>query len=116
MRPRVGRPQPITPENWLGRDRPRVYDLRDSKGRGGRMEIRILGPLELVDNGKLLALRGAKQRTVVGLLALNAPRPVSSDRIVDELWGEHPQQSALHAIQVYISEIRMALRAGTGTD
>src|SRR5690242_6953401 len=85
-------------------------------GRGGRMEIRILGPLEIVDDGKLLALRGAKQRTVVGLLALNAPRPVSPDRIVDELWGEHPPQSALHAIQVYISEIRMALRAGTGSD
>lgn len=80
------------------------------------MEFRILGPLEVVHNGKLLALRGAKQRAVVGLLALNSPRPVSSDRLVDELWGEDPPQSALHAIQVYISEIRTALRAGTGSD
>jgi DNA-binding SARP family transcriptional activator len=80
------------------------------------MEFRILGPLEVVHDGKLLALRGAKQRAIVGLLALNSPRPLSPDRIVDELWGAHPPQSALHAIQVYISEIRMALRAGTGSD
>jgi DNA-binding SARP family transcriptional activator len=80
------------------------------------MEFRILGPLEVVHDGKSLALRGVKQRAVVGLLALNSPRPVSTDRLVDELWGEHPPQSALHAIQVYISEIRMAFRAGTGSD
>jgi DNA-binding SARP family transcriptional activator len=80
------------------------------------MEFRILGPLEVVHDGKPLALRGAKQRAVVGLLALNSPRPASPDRLIDELWGEHPPQSALHAVQVYISEIRTALRAGTGSD
>jgi DNA-binding SARP family transcriptional activator len=84
-------------------------------GRGGRMEFRILGPLEVLHNGKLLALR-AKQRAVVGLLVLNSPRPVSRDRLVDELWGDHPPRSALHAIQVYISDIRTALRAQAGSD
>jgi DNA-binding SARP family transcriptional activator len=80
------------------------------------MDFRILGTLEVVHDERLLALRGAKSRAIVGLLALNSPRPVSPDRLVDELWGERPPQSALHAIQVYISEIRMALRAGTGSD
>lgn len=80
------------------------------------MEFRILGPLEVVHHRRLVPLRGAKQRAVVGLLALNSSRPVSPDRLVDELWGEHPPQSALHAVQVYISEIRTALRAGTGSD
>lgn len=80
------------------------------------MEFRILGPLEVVHHGRLVPLRGAKQRAVVGLLALNSSRPVSPDRLVDELWGEQPPQSALHAVQVYISEIRTALRAGTGSD
>lgn len=80
------------------------------------MEFRILGPLEVVHEGRVLALRGAKQRAMVGLLALNSSRPVSPDRLVDELWGQHPPQSAPHAIQVYVSEIRSALRAGTGSD
>jgi len=80
------------------------------------MEFRILGPLEIVHDGKPLALSGAKQRAIAGLLALQARRPVSADRLIDELWGEHPPQSAPHAIQVYVSGIRSALRAGTGSD
>ncbi|HZO79740.1 MAG TPA: BTAD domain-containing putative transcriptional regulator [Solirubrobacteraceae bacterium] len=80
------------------------------------MEFRILGPIEVVHNGKLVALRAARQRAVVGLLVLNSPRPVSPDRLVDELWGDHPPRSALHAIQVYISEIRTVLRTEAGSD
>src|SRR5947207_13227051 len=84
--------------------------------RGGWMEFRILGPLEVVHDGKLLPLRGAKQRALVGLLAPNSPRPLSPQRLIDELLSEQPPASALHAIQLYISDIRMALRTGTGRD
>ena len=75
------------------------------------MEFRILGPLEVVHDGRKLALGKAQQQAVIGLLALRAPQPVPIDRLVDEVWGERPPASAHHAIQVYVSEIRKLLRS-----
>jgi DNA-binding SARP family transcriptional activator len=43
------------------------------------MEFRILGSLEVVHDERRLALRGAKQRAVVGLLALNSPKRTASN-------------------------------------
>ena len=51
------------------------------------MDFRILGPLEAHDGDKRLALGGAKQRALLGLLLLHANETVSSDRLVDELWA-----------------------------
>ena len=78
------------------------------------MEFRTLGPLEVVAGGEALALGGAQQRAVLALLLACAPEAVSLDRLTDELWGERPPASAQHALQVYVSGIRKALRAGGG--
>jgi DNA-binding SARP family transcriptional activator len=96
--------------------RPGVYSRWVHRGLGEPLEVRILGPLEVVHEGERIALGGAKHRALVALLALHAPNPVSCDRLIDELWGERPPHSALHAIQVYVSGIRMALRAGGARD
>ena len=61
-----------------------------------------------------VALGSAQQRAVLALLLVRAPEPVSGDRLIDELWGERPPASAQHAVQVYVSGIRKALRAGAG--
>ncbi len=55
---------------------------------------------------------GAQQRAVLALLVIEAPDPVSVDRLVDELWGERPPASAQHTVQVYVSGLRKLLRAG----
>ena len=62
--------------------------------------------------GKELALGSAQQRAVLALLLVRAPGPVSVDRLVDGLWGERPPATAAHAVQVYVSGIRKALRPG----
>jgi len=73
------------------------------------MDIRILGPLEVLVDGRALELGGAKQRAVLVLLALNANRPVSVDRLAAALWEDEPPESARKAIQVYVSNLRKSL-------
>jgi DNA-binding SARP family transcriptional activator len=66
--------------------------------------------LELVGAGKPVALGGAKQRAVLALLIMHEPDAVSTDQLVDALWGERPPASAIHAVQVYVSGLRKVLR------
>src|SRR4029450_6804676 len=50
--------------------------------------VRLVGPLELRIDEKWVDLRRPKQRALLALLALRAAEVVSTDRLVDELWGE----------------------------
>ena len=52
------------------------------------MEFRILGPLEVADGDSVTPLAGAKQRALLAVLLLSANEVVSSDRLIDDLWGE----------------------------
>ncbi|HEU5211459.1 MAG TPA: BTAD domain-containing putative transcriptional regulator [Gaiellaceae bacterium] len=74
------------------------------------MQYRILGPLEVVDEGgEPVALRRLKERLVLAILLLHANEFVSHDRLVDELWGEAPPPTARKAVYVYVSQLRKAL-------
>jgi DNA-binding SARP family transcriptional activator/DNA-binding beta-propeller fold protein YncE len=73
------------------------------------MDFRILGPLEVADDGRLLALGGTKQRALLALLLLRANEVVSRDRLIDELWDGSPPDSGKTALQVYVSQLRKAL-------
>ncbi len=75
------------------------------------MEFRLLGPLEVWDGGRLLRIGGAKERALLAILLLDANQLVSSDRLIDELWGDHPPQSARNSLQVRVSNLRKAFRA-----
>src|SRR5512132_1860185 len=73
------------------------------------MEYRVLGPLEAVGDDGPLALGGAKQRAVLALLLLNANRVVSRDRLIDDLWGDEPPETAVTTLQVNVSRLRKLL-------
>jgi DNA-binding SARP family transcriptional activator/tetratricopeptide (TPR) repeat protein len=73
------------------------------------MEFRILGPLEVLDNGRVVDVGAAKQRALLAVLLLNANRVVSRDRLVEALWGERPPATAQKALQVYVSQLRKAV-------
>jgi basic membrane lipoprotein Med (substrate-binding protein (PBP1-ABC) superfamily)/DNA-binding SARP family transcriptional activator len=77
------------------------------------MEFRILGPLEVLDDGGPVKLGAPKQRAVLAVLLLNANQVVSADRLVDLVWGEDPPRTAAHSVQIYVSELRKAF-AGNG--
>jgi YVTN family beta-propeller protein len=73
------------------------------------LEFRILGPLEVVAQGRALALGGAKQRALLAVLLLHRREVISTDRLIDELWGARPPATALKTVQVYVSHLRKAL-------
>ena len=60
------------------------------------IEFRVLGSLEVVDQDDHLALGGPKQRALLAILLLHRGEAVSSDRLIDEIWGEQPPASANH--------------------
>jgi DNA-binding SARP family transcriptional activator len=70
------------------------------------MHFRVLGPLQVVEDGRPLVLGGPKQRAVLALLLLEANRPVSKDRLMDGIWGEHPPASASETLDTYIYRLR----------
>jgi DNA-binding SARP family transcriptional activator len=73
------------------------------------MEFGILGPLEVREDGQTVALGAAKQRALLAVLLLNANRVVSSDALMESLWGERPPVTATKALQVYVSQLRRVL-------
>ena len=77
------------------------------------MEFRVLGPLEVRVDGGPLPLGGEKQRALLALLVLNANRVVSRERLIDELWGDDPPETAVQTVQVYVSRLRKLFPAGT---
>jgi len=73
------------------------------------MDFRILGPLEVLEDGRALDLGGQKQRALLAVLLLEANRVVSSGRLIEALWEEEPPDTALKALQVYVSQLRKLL-------
>src|SRR6184192_2076886 len=73
------------------------------------VEYRILGPLDVVDEGEPVALGRLKERLVLAVLLLHANEFVSRERLIDELWGESPPPTAKKAVNVYVSQLRKAL-------
>ena len=60
------------------------------------MDFRILGPLEALEEGGRVALGGSRQRALLAVFLLHANETLSTDRLIDELWGERPPATAGH--------------------
>jgi DNA-binding SARP family transcriptional activator len=73
------------------------------------MEFRLLGPLEVVENGEAIEIPPGKQRTLLAALLLSANEIVSVDRLIDAVWGTAPPDTAGNALQVYVSQLRRRL-------
>ena len=76
------------------------------------MEFRLLGPLEVVQRDSALAVGGGKQRALLAVLLLHANEVVSTDRLLDDLWGSSPPATAVKSIQLYVSRLRKELGEG----
>jgi DNA-binding SARP family transcriptional activator len=73
------------------------------------MEIRILGPLEVRDGKRLLELGGGKQRALIADLAINRGQPLTTDRLIEDLWGDRAPPTAAKTLQALISRLRKTL-------
>jgi DNA-binding SARP family transcriptional activator/Tfp pilus assembly protein PilF len=76
------------------------------------MRFRVLGPMRVWDGGAWSAIGAAHQRVVLAVLLAEAGRTVSTERLVHEIWGEHPPRTAVHAVQVYVRRLRQLLGHG----
>jgi len=75
------------------------------------LSFRLLGSFEVARGGRPVQLGGQKQRAVLAILALDAGRVVSTDRLVDLLWGEQPPKTAVTSLQNFISQLRKTVGA-----
>ncbi|MFF5205922.1 BTAD domain-containing putative transcriptional regulator [Streptosporangium sp. NPDC000396] len=74
------------------------------------MRFGVLGPLAVwTDGGEPVTIPGLKVRALLADLLVHQGRPVSADRLVDDLWGEEPPGNPAGALQVRVSQLRRAL-------
>jgi DNA-binding SARP family transcriptional activator len=81
------------------------------------MDIRVLGPLEVIHDTEIVQIFRRQSRVLLGILALEANKLVSSERLIDLMWGPAPPANPRSTIQVRTSEIRAAFhRVGSTSD
>jgi DNA-binding SARP family transcriptional activator len=74
------------------------------------VDLRLLGPLEVLDDaGRPIELRRKKQRALLAALALRPGQVVSTDRLLEDLWGEQPPRTATGSLQNLVSQLRRTL-------
>jgi DNA-binding SARP family transcriptional activator/tetratricopeptide (TPR) repeat protein len=76
-----------------------------------RIEFRLLGPLEVAVDNKILDFGSARQRIVLSMLILNANQVVSLPHLVDAVWDERPPATADSQVQTCISALRQRLES-----
>jgi len=81
------------------------------------MEFRILGSVQIYDDQADVSIvpTGAKQRALLGALVVKADQEVPADRLVDELWGDHPPANAANARQAPVARLRRRRPSVPGT-
>ncbi|MFC4856947.1 AfsR/SARP family transcriptional regulator [Actinophytocola glycyrrhizae] len=73
------------------------------------MEFRILGPIEISQNGRTASIGGPKPTTLLALLAIRAGQGVLFDEIVDSIWGTNPPKQTRAAVHTYVSSLRRSI-------
>ena len=75
----------------------------------GRVEFRVLGPVEALVDRREVPLGGPRQRALLGLLLLQPGRTVAADQLIDSIWASEPPEGAGTTIRSYVSKLRSAL-------
>ena len=73
------------------------------------LEIRLLGPFEVLARGTIADVGGSKRQALLAMLALRQGRVVDVDALVDGLWGEELPAAPRNALHHHIARLRAAL-------
>jgi DNA-binding SARP family transcriptional activator len=76
------------------------------------VEFRVLGQVEALEGDERLKVAAGRQLELLALLLVHANRVVSTDRILDELWGDDPPDSGAKTVAFHVSRLRDALAPG----
>ncbi|WP_431956518.1 BTAD domain-containing putative transcriptional regulator [Nocardia lijiangensis] len=74
------------------------------------LDVRILGPVQLLVDGLPIPLSGAKPRALLALLVVNRRRAVPKTALIDAIWGDDPPPRAMDGLYAYVSNLRTVLR------
>ena len=72
-------------------------------------QFQVLGPIQVLEEGEPLDIGGPKPRTLVALLTARVGQPLSTEALIDALWGERAPEAAANTLQSYVSRLRKAL-------
>jgi predicted ATPase/DNA-binding SARP family transcriptional activator len=73
------------------------------------VELRLLGPFEVVVDGAPVVLPGRLPRALLAVLAVRANQVVSTDALVDAVWDGKAPESAASVLRLYVTQVRRAL-------
>jgi DNA-binding SARP family transcriptional activator/WD40 repeat protein len=73
------------------------------------MKIRVLGPLEVVVDDRILALGGSRQRALLALLIADSPHSILTEQLIGGIWGEDASPGTRSSLQTYVSNLRQVL-------
>ena len=76
------------------------------------VELGVLGPLQVRQDGVPVMIPGAKPRAILTMLGLHDGLVVSAETLIELLWGEDPPRTAAKALQTHISSLRRTLGDG----
>jgi YVTN family beta-propeller protein len=69
----------------------------------------LLGLLEIVEGDERVPVGRGKESALLAILLLHANEPVSTDRLIRDIWGEKPPENAVKNVQQYVSRLRRAI-------
>ena len=73
------------------------------------MEFRVLGPVEVEVGGEVVAVPAPRHRALLALLVVHVGEVLSTDRMIEELWGDDAPGSGANALRFHVSKLRSAL-------
>jgi DNA-binding SARP family transcriptional activator len=80
------------------------------------MQFLVLGPLEVIADGRTVALPAAKHRALLASLLVRANQAVPADGLIDAIWAGEPPASAAKTLQTSVSQLRRELEPSAAGD
>jgi SARP family transcriptional regulator, regulator of embCAB operon len=93
-----------------------MTDRHLSPVRARTVIFKLFGSVGLVADGRLLAIQGGRQRTLLATLLINSGRIVTKEQFFEELWEGRPLAKANNALQALVTRLRRLLRTTFGEE
>ncbi|MER7576865.1 tetratricopeptide repeat protein [Streptomyces sp. NPDC126514] len=78
------------------------------------MEHRLLGPVEMRVDGRFVDLGPPQRRLILAVLLTEIGRPVTTETMLDRVWGENPPSRSRSSLHAHVSRIRSVTAEALG--
>src|SRR6185437_12910627 len=81
--------------------------------RGPLVHVRLLGPVDVIADGEPRRVHGLRRKAILATLALHDGQVISTDRLINIVWGKPASPAAVNTLQSHLSYLRGALGSKT---